>query len=201
MNTYVALLKGINVGGKNLIKMQTLIESFESLGLKGVRSYIQCGNIVFESKEAASEKLRRKIEKQLGKTFGHDAHVILKTVSDLESLIRQNPFRRIATNRDTMLCVAFLANAPTAKPKLPLQSQTEKLELIAIKDQAAFVVARRKQTGWFGFPNNFVEKELGVLATTRQWSTVGKIVQFATGTAGGSPAHVVSKQASRLRSH
>jgi uncharacterized protein (DUF1697 family) len=179
MNTYVALLKGINVGGKNLIKMQTLIESFTSLGLKSVRSYIQCGNIVFQTKAAAGENLRRKIEKQLGETFGHNAHVILKTVPELESMVSRNPFRKIATNRDTMLCVAFLADSPAAKPKLPLRSETDRLELIALKDQAAFVVARRKQNGWFGFPNNFVEKELGVLATTRQWSTVGKIVEFA----------------------
>jgi uncharacterized protein (DUF1697 family) len=176
-------LKGINVGGKNRIKMKTLIDSFTALGLKSCRSYIQCGNIVFETRGAANEALRRNIEKQLSKTFGNDAHVILKTAADLESLVKQNPFKKIPVNRDTMLCVAFLANPPAAIPRLPLQSQTEKLELIAIKDQAAFVVARRKQSGWFGFPNNFVEKELGVLATTRQWSTVGKIVQFANGIA------------------
>jgi len=180
MITYIALLKGINVGGKNLIKMESLIESFESLGLQNVRSYIQCGNIVFQTRAAAGENLRRKIEKKLSKTFGNDAHVILKTVADLESLVKQNPFKKTPVNRDTMLCVAFLANSPAAPPRLPLQSQTEKLELIAIKEQAAFVVARRKHTGWFGFPNNFVEKELGVIATTRQWSTVGKIVKFAT---------------------
>jgi len=180
MNTYIALLKGVNVGGKNRIKMASLIESFAGLGLRNCRSYIQCGNIVFETKAAANEALRRKIEKQLSKTFGNEAHVILKTVADLRSLVKQNPFKRTPVNHDTMLCVAFLANPPAATPRLPLQSQTEKLELIAIKDQAAFVVARRKQTGWFGFPNNFVEKELRVIATTRQWSTVGKIVQFAT---------------------
>ncbi len=180
MNTYVALLKGINVGGKNRIKMETLIESFTGLGLRNCRSYIQCGNIVFETKAAANETLRRRIEKQLSKTFGNDAHVILRKVADLESLVEENPFKKITVNRDTMLCVAFLDHPPAAVPKLPLQSKSEKLELIAIKDQVAFVVARRKPTGWFGFPNNFVEKELAVLATTRQWSTVGKIVQFAT---------------------
>src|SRR5262245_32430330 len=125
MNTYVALLKGINVGGKNRIKMAALIESFSSLGLRNCRSYIQCGNIVFETKAAANEALRRKIEKQLSKTFGNDAHVVLKTVTDLESLVKQNPFKKITVNSDTMLCVAFLANPPAAVPKLPLQSKSE----------------------------------------------------------------------------
>ena len=73
----------------------------------------------------------------------------------------------------------FLFDEPAALPKLPLKSTTEKLELIAIRGRAAFVVARRKKTGWFGFPNNFVEKQLGVTATTRQWSTVKKLIDFA----------------------
>jgi hypothetical protein len=78
-----------------------------------------------------------------------------------------------------MLCVAFLADKPAQKPKLPLKSITENLEMIAVRDRAAFVVARRKKSGWFGFPNNFVEKELGVTATTRQWSTLKKLIDFA----------------------
>ena len=78
-----------------------------------------------------------------------------------------------------MLCVAFLASEPAHTPKLPLISTSENLELLAVRDRAAFVIARRKKSGWFGFPNNFVEKQLGVTATTRQWSTVKKLIDFA----------------------
>ena len=73
----------------------------------------------------------------------------------------------------------FLFDKPAQTPKLPFKSTTENLELIAVKDRAAFVVARRKKSGWFGFPNNFVEKQLGVTATTRQWSTLRKLIDFA----------------------
>ncbi len=79
---------------------------------------------------------------------------------------------------DVMLLVTFLKNeAP--KVELPLESKAEKLKVLAIKNRAAFTVARRKKTGWFGFPNNFIEKELGVPATTRQWRTVEKVVAVA----------------------
>jgi hypothetical protein len=66
-----------------------------------------------------------------------------------------------------------------SRVKLPLESKTEKLEVFAIQDRAAFTVARRKKTGWFGFPNGFIEKEFGVAATTRQWRTVEKVVAAA----------------------
>ncbi len=93
-------------------------------------------------------------------------------------IAKRNPFEGVKPG-DVMLCIAFLADKPVHKPKLPLKSKTENLELIAVKDRTAFVVARRKKTGWFGFPNNFVEKELGVTATTRQWSTLRKLIDFA----------------------
>jgi len=69
----------------------------------------------------------------------------------------------------------FLSNQPKHPPKLPLISIKEGVELLEIKDGSAFVVARRKPNGSFGFPNAFVEKELGVVGTTRNWNTVNKI--------------------------
>jgi uncharacterized protein (DUF1697 family) len=68
---------------------------------------------------------------------------------------------------------------PNSRPKLPLISATENLEVFAIKDRAAFILCHRKKNGWFGFPNNFIEKQLGVSATTRNWTTVRKIVARA----------------------
>ena len=171
MTRYVALLRKINVGGNNLIKMDALRSAFEAVGMKNVRTFQQAGNVVFESK---SKKPLAKIQKLLNT----DRTAIVFTVDELAQIAKQDPFKQLAT-RDVMLCVVFLFDEPTKKTKLPLASITDKLELIAIRDRAAFVVARRKKTGWFGFPNNFVEKQLGVTATTRQWSTLKKLVEFA----------------------
>lgn len=171
MTKYVALLRKINVGGKNLIKMDALREAFEAAGLKNVRTFQQAGNVVFESN---LKNPLAKIEKRLNT----DLKAIVLSVDELSQIVKQDPFKRVEPG-DVMLCVVFLFEEPAQTPKLPLISTTDKLELIAIHDRAAFVVACRKKTGWFGFPNNFVEKQLGVTATTRQWSTIKKLIDFA----------------------
>ena len=171
MTKYVALLRGINVGGKNLMKMDALRGAFEAAGLKNVRTFQQAGNVVFES------NLKKPLAK-IGKLLNTDLKVIVFSVDELSQIVKQDPFKRVEPG-DVMLCVVFLFDEPAQRPKLPLISTTDKLELIAIRDRAAFVVARRKKSGWFGFPNNFVEKQLGVTATTRQWSTLKKLIDFA----------------------
>ncbi len=189
MITYIAFLRAINVGGQKLIKMEVLRRIFESLGLKDVRTYIQSGNIIFASTSTNSTGLTRKIEKKLKEVTGHEVTVILRKFSEIEVLVKQNPFRKIKPGSDGVLFVVFLSAMPTTKPKLPLVSKPENLEVLTIKDGAAFVVSRRKKNGLFGYPNNFVEKQLGVSGTTRNWSTVNKIVGFA--------ANVEGKQAER----
>jgi len=168
MTKYVALLRKVNVGGKNLMKMDALRGMFEAAGLKNVRTFQQAGNVVFET--AA--------KKPPFQSLNTDFKAIIFTVDELKKITKRDPFKKIERG-DVMLCVVFLFDKPAHTPKLPLKSTTDNLELIAVKDRAAFVVARRKKTGWFGFPNNFVEKQLGVTATTRQWSTVKKLIDFA----------------------
>lgn len=180
MTRYVALLRGINVGGKKLIKMADLVRVFASLGFKNVRTYIASGNVIFDDPaDAEPTVLVKKIEKKLLTSFGHEVTVILRTVDELKSLVGRDPFKKFKSSGEVMRFVVFLANEPSKKPKLPLQSLSENMDVFAIKDRTAFIVARRKKTGWFGYPNNLIEKELGVAATTRNWSTVGKIVEAA----------------------
>jgi uncharacterized protein (DUF1697 family) len=175
MTKYVALLRKINVGGKNLIKMDALREAFEAAGLKNVRTFQQAGNIVFET---AAKNPAGKIEKLLAQSFNTDLKAIVFSLDEISQIVQRDPFKRVEQG-DVMLCVVFLFDEPATLPKLPVKSTTENLELIRVKDRAAFVVARRKKTGWFGFPNNFVEKQLGVAATTRQWSTIKNLIDFA----------------------
>ena len=175
MTKYVALLRKVNVGGNNLIKMDALRGAFETASFKNVRTFQQAGNVVFET---AAKNPTPKIEKVLADSFDTDLRAIIFSLDELGKIAKRNPFEGVE-HGDVMLCVAFLADKPAHKPKLPSTSTTENLELIAVKDRAAFVVARRKKSGWFGFPNNFVEKELGVTATTRQWSTLRKLIDFA----------------------
>ncbi|HJZ79068.1 MAG TPA: DUF1697 domain-containing protein [Pyrinomonadaceae bacterium] len=178
MARYVALLRGINVGGHKLIKMEALAQILTGAGLKNVRTYIASGNVVFESASVSSAALTRKIEKALKQALGYEVRAIIRTLPELEELVNLNPFRKYKAGPDLMLCVVFLAGEPQSM-KLPLVSIAENLEVIGVAEGAAFTVSRRKKNGWFGFPNNFVEKQFGVTGTTRQWSSVQKILQFA----------------------
>jgi len=176
---YVALLRGINVGGHKLIKMDELARIFVGAGLKNVRTYLASGNVIFESGSASKAVLTKKIEKALQQTLGYQVTVVLRTLSELESIVNRNPFKKYEASKDVMLCVVFLADQPKTKLKLPLVSLTENVEVFEVADRTACVVSRRKKTGWFCFPNNFVEQQFSVTGTTRQWSTVHKILKAA----------------------
>jgi len=178
---YVALVRAINVGGKNLLKMDVLRALCESAGLKNVRTFLQAGNVAFESNAKKPSLIAAKIEKQLADSLKAEMKVIVLPLEELAKITKRDPFKRIERiepQDDVMLCVVFFTDKPARSPKLPVKSP-DNLELIAVHDGAAFVVARRKQNGWFGFPNGFVEKQLAVTATTRQWSTIRKFVAFA----------------------
>jgi uncharacterized protein (DUF1697 family) len=175
---YVALLRGINVGGNKLIKMEELRRVIEGAGFANVRTFIASGNVIFDSSETEPRALAKKIERKLAKAFGHRITVVILELAALASMARRNPFKKFDREKNVMLCAVFFAADPP-KLKLPLKSIPENLEVFAVRDATAFVVCRRKKNGWFGFPNNFVEKQFGVAATTRQWKTVQRIVEFA----------------------
>jgi len=105
--------------------------------------------------------------------------VVLRTLTEIKSIVNRNPFQKYEASKDVMLCMVFLADEPKTKPTLPVVSVTDNLEVFEVADGTACVVSRRKKTGWFGFPNNFVEKQFGVTGTTRQWSSVKKLLKFA----------------------
>jgi uncharacterized protein (DUF1697 family) len=91
---YVALLRGINVGGHKLIKMKELARIFADAGFKNVRTYVASGNVIFESGSANRAALTRKIEKALQKALGYDVTVVLRTLSEIESIVNRNPFKK-----------------------------------------------------------------------------------------------------------
>ncbi len=91
MNVFVALLRGVNVGGNNMISMKALKESFTTMGFKEVTTYINSGNIVFKSKEADARKLEIKIEKMLSKEYELDSKVVLRNLPEMAKLVKNLP--------------------------------------------------------------------------------------------------------------
>jgi len=90
-NVFVALLRGVNVGGNNMISMSSLKKSFEALGFNDVVTYINSGNIIFKSKEADARKLESKIEKMLSKEYQLDSRVVLRSLPEMEKLVKNLP--------------------------------------------------------------------------------------------------------------
>lgn len=178
MTRYIAFLRGINVGGHKIIKMEYLSRIFTSLAFKNVKTFIQSGNIIFETSGTNPASLTKKIEKRLHKSLGYEVSVFLRTIPEVADIVRWNPFRKIKSNADIKTFVTFLSEEPTSKPKLPLISSKEKIEVIHLRNRQAFILCRRKKNGWFGFPNDFIEKELEVVATTRSWTTISKIIRL-----------------------
>lgn len=106
-NVFVALLRGVNVGGNNMISMSSLKKSFEALGFNDVGTYINSGNIIFKSKEADARKLESKIEKMLSKEYQLDSRVVLRSVSEMEKIVQSLP-DNWTSDRDWRYNVIFL---------------------------------------------------------------------------------------------
>jgi uncharacterized protein (DUF1697 family) len=179
MIKYVAFLRAINVGGRNMIRMEELRAAFESLRLKNVRTYIQSGNVLFEAVETDAHALTKKIESKLSKSFGFKVPVFLRTMGQMENILQLDPFATISANEEVATFVVLLSHEPDNPPSTPVIFQKESAELLAVSERAAYILCRRKDNGQFSFPNAFFEKELGVSATTRNWRTMKKIMDFA----------------------
>src|SRR3972149_562241 len=95
MTTYITFLRGINVGGKNIIKMEELSRIFESFGFKNVTTYIQSGNVSFETSKANAKTLTSKIEKGLRKALGYEVAVFVRSKGEMRALVKFDPFKHI----------------------------------------------------------------------------------------------------------
>ncbi|MBI3871518.1 MAG: DUF1697 domain-containing protein [candidate division Zixibacteria bacterium] len=174
---YAAFLRGINVGGRNLVKMDDLSRLFTSLGFDDVKTYIQSGNVIFDSPAQDSEALVGKIEKGLLKLLDNPIAVFVRTIPELEEIVKRDPFKKVKSRDNAKLFVTFLAKAPDKTPKVPFLWPKEGVELLEVIDRDLFSQVHPLKNGRSGFPNGVIEKEFGVPATTRNWTTVCKMVE------------------------
>jgi uncharacterized protein (DUF1697 family) len=181
MAIYVALLRGINVGGKNRIKMADLKLAFEHIGLSRVQTFIQSGNVLFESNEG-EEPLRKPIENKLEDVFGFYIPVILRTSMELEQIIKNCPFSEEevieaeAASKVESLYVGLLIQPPSQEGIEQLnvyKSQTDKFSIIGRDVYLLFYNSIRNSK----LANNL--HKLNVLTTTRNWKTINKLAQMA----------------------
>ena len=178
MQTYIAILRGINVSGHKLIKMDALKQLFEELNFKNSRTYIQSGNVIFESKKVDTKNLETKIEKQILKTFGFEVPVLVKEKEELKNVLEHNPFLTKRKEDPTKLHVTFLSTvAEQGYIDMLLQGEYQKDEFI-ISDKCVYLFCPDGY-GNTKLSNTFFEKKLKVKATTRNWKTVIELNKLA----------------------
>ncbi|MBN2116538.1 MAG: DUF1697 domain-containing protein [Anaerolineales bacterium] len=175
MTKYIAFLRAINVSGHNIIRMADLKRMFESVGLENVQTFIQSGNVVFESSEKDTASLEKRIESQLEKASGYKIRLFVRTMRELQSIVSKSPFE---PKTDEMAYVAFLNQKPDKEQGQVLMSFKSEGDDFAVKGREVYILRRNREKSVFS--NNFIEKILKLPATTRNLTTIRKITEKYT---------------------
>jgi uncharacterized protein (DUF1697 family) len=173
MTRYIALLRAINVGG-HVVKMDELRRQFESLGLKNVETFIQSGNVIFESAAKSSAALEHKIEQQLKKAFGFEVITFVRSVPELTEVARSKAFSDLRLESGSVLYVAFLREPLSAQVRARLKALEGEVDGFHFGNREIFWL-RQPQPGSpaSALP---IEKIIGSTSTVRNSSTVKRLV-------------------------
>ena len=173
---YVCLLRGINVGGNTMIKMSELATMFESLEFESVKTYINSGNIAFNSAKTAEKKLVAKIEKAIEEKFGKKVAVMVREQKDLDRVVANNPFEGEFESHKEMH-VLFLSEEMSADKEKQLLDATPEGERYKCIGRELFChLPKGVIDSLLG--KSFLEKKLKLSATGRNWRTVQKLAEF-----------------------
>jgi len=175
MPVHIALLRGINVGGRNLVAMAALRELCGDLGFAGATTLLQSGNLVFQSARKADATLERLLERETAKRLGVAADYVVRSADEWEQVVARNPFPKQAKVDPGRLVVMFLKSAPRAGDVEALQESIKGREIIRADGKHLYIVypdgiGRSKLTG------TSIEKKLGTRGTARNWNTVLKLL-------------------------
>jgi uncharacterized protein (DUF1697 family) len=179
MPVYIALLRGINLGGHKKIKMEELRASLAALGFADVKTYIQSGNVVFKAAKVSDKALSKKIEATILSRFGHSVSVIIRTAEEIKQVIANNPFLEEPGVDQTKLHVMFLHEPPA-------QAAVKQLETLVLKPDQFRSLGKEL---YFYLPNGVAEsavmkkpidRVLAIPTTMRNWRTVNTVQQMCT---------------------
>jgi uncharacterized protein (DUF1697 family) len=175
MNRYIAFLRAVNVGGTTIIKMSDLKRMFESFGLEHVETYIQTGNVIFDSVEDGPSELEEQLERQLEETFGKRIRLFVRTPREVAKMVSACPF--MPQDGETVY-VAILDQRPDRKSITSLLSFRSNADDFAVIGKEVFNLRRDRDASVFS--NNFIEKTLNVAGTTRNLTTIKKLAEKYT---------------------
>jgi uncharacterized protein (DUF1697 family) len=177
MPVYVALLRGINVGGKNRLPMKDLAAIFAEAGCSEVTTYIQSGNVVFGAKEPHARRVPLLVAKKIADRFELRIPVLTRDASELEDVVRSNPFLRRGADAKA-LHVAFLESRPRAAEISSLDPDRSPPDAFAVRGREVYLHLPNG-AGRTKLSNDYLEKRLGTTSTLRNWATVLKLFELA----------------------
>lgn len=178
MQTYISILRGINVSGHNLVKMDGLRKSYESLGFQNVKTYKQSGNLIFTASEFDNNELEQIVSGQIEKDFGIVVPVIVLTIDSLKQIVDGNPFLKDSSMDTAFLHATFLASRPLNFHHKDVEDKRLDGEDVVLTDNVVYLYCPNGY-GRTKLTNNFLEAKLKVIATTRNWKTTSELLKIA----------------------
>lgn len=172
---YVAFLRGINVGGRTSVKMERLREVFSALGFECVKTYIQSGNVIFESLETDDAKLSTRIEAAIEKEF-FKTPVMVRSLEEIRDAVENNPFAGEAFE-DKMFHVVFLSEELSEEKCATLLANNRENERFAVRGREVYCLLRAGVAGSL-LGKKYIDNKLKTPATARNWRTVNKLLEF-----------------------
>lgn len=174
MRTYIALLRAINLGKYNKVKMADLRSLLESLGLENVQTYIQSGNVIFDS-NLNKDELQKMLEEKMETKFGFHIPVILRTVSEFEEIVKKCPYESAMLLEGESIHISFLSEAPLKENLDKLNRFSNEIDEYQIKDTEVYIYFHQNLHK-SKLPAQL--QKLEVSATLRNWKTVMKLVSM-----------------------
>ena len=177
VGSYVALLRGVNVGGKNKLPMKDLIAMFTSAGCQSVETYIQSGNVVFKAGAALMASIPSLISNEIDERFGYRVPVVIRTAEEFRDVAASNPFLSAGVDPEK-LHVVFLADKPESDKVVQLDPHRSPPDAFQVRGREIFLhcptgLARTKLT------NNYFDMKLATTSTVRNWKTVLTLLAMA----------------------
>jgi uncharacterized protein (DUF1697 family) len=172
------MLRGVNVGGHNKIKMEALRALYESMKLREAQTYVQSGNVIFRTDERDIALLTKRIEDGIERKFGFRPNVILRTAAEMREVIARNPFAKRRGIEPSKLLVTFLGSDPGAEAREKILQIKCDPEELRIEGRELYIYfpngIGRSKLSWAG-----LEKTLKTPGTARNWNSVTKMLEMA----------------------
>ena len=178
MTIYIALIRGINVGGHKAVAMSDLRDLLAGLGFDGPRSLLQSGNLIFRSDAQTGAGLERLLETEAGKRLGLHADFFIRSAKEWREVVARNPFRKEAERDPGHLVVMFLKSMPKANDVKAVQAAIVGPEIVRADGRHLYIVYPAG-IGTSRLMNVLIEKKLAIRGTARNWNTVLKLNALA----------------------